>query len=176
MYYPDFTVDDKWYLTALMVGWLDPDHDYPRGEVTEDFLDQLFEFCGRPQIMTMGYHRCGFSSCKGASSGLPTIARNGQEIAVGYSEFYVEDDGILFCAPSLIYHYVHEHRYLPPARFINAVMKSRPGELQFQNFNEPDLSQALFEALQVRADEGLLRHTGRNVEESRGQVAIFLDR
>ena len=32
---------------------------------------------------------------------------------------------VIYAAPDLIYHYVKEHRYLPPTDFINAVLSAR---------------------------------------------------
>ena len=31
---------------------------------------------------------------------------------------------MIYAAPNLIYHYVKEHRYLPPMEFINAVLSA----------------------------------------------------
>ena len=46
---------------------------------------------------------------------------SGQEIDVGNGEIRIADeDGLVFAAPTMILHYIVEHRYLPPDAFIEA--------------------------------------------------------
>jgi hypothetical protein len=97
----------------LQVGWLHPDHSYRQGSVPPGFVDRVKEFlnlswacydifnwgaCG-------GYHTCEF--CKNAH-------------ATG--SLGVLHEGKLYCAPTMIVHYVEQHHYLPPDEFIAAVL------------------------------------------------------
>ncbi|HEX7590779.1 MAG TPA: hypothetical protein VF375_02420 [Candidatus Limnocylindrales bacterium] len=51
------------------------------------------------------------------------MTSTGVEIALGDREIIVTaDDGTRHIAPSLICHYVLEHRYQPPAEFMAAVL------------------------------------------------------
>lgn len=55
----------------------------------------------------------------------PKTTYNGQTRRVGYYELRVwGQDGKVYAAPSLIFHYMNEHNYEPPKEFINAVMSS----------------------------------------------------
>jgi hypothetical protein len=52
-----------------------------------------------------------------------------KKILLGSAEIWVPALGqaVIYAAPDLIYHYVKEHRYLPPADFINAVLSACDG-------------------------------------------------
>jgi hypothetical protein len=104
---------------ALNVGWLDADHDFRRGAVSEPFLGALFEICKRPVNRTRGWHWCELCNAEA-----PIVAIRGHTtIHLGSAEIRVPGAGpILYAAPDLIYHYITEHGYHPPAEFIEAVM------------------------------------------------------
>jgi len=113
-------------LPALNVGWLERGQPFPRGAVTEEFLDRLFAACRSPVAATRGFHVC--SLCPPPSGGVPrpaTIRRAGVEQSVGSAEIRVRGgDGRVYAAPTLVYHYVEAHRYLPPQEFVAAVIAS----------------------------------------------------
>jgi hypothetical protein len=79
MYYPDlahYEYDyglDRPKPLRRTIGWLDAEHDYPKGEVE--------------------------------------------------LEIYVPGRNGIYVAPSLIYHYVVDHHYQPPAEFMEAVLQ-----------------------------------------------------
>lgn len=127
MFFPDL-IPDHGQCSTLTVGWLEPDHDFPRGPVTTEFLDALFEHCEKPHVLFMGYHRCRLDGCMSTPSrdGPPEIERSRRRVAVGYSDFFVERQGLVYYSPSLIYHYVADHQYLPPQAFREAVLLSDP--------------------------------------------------
>lgn len=47
----------------------------------------------------------------------------GQKKLLGMSEIWLpSSSGVIYAAPSLIYHYMEAHRYLPPQEFLDAVI------------------------------------------------------
>lgn len=91
---------------VVNVGWLDEGNAFVVGPTPRDFMDALRQLCERPIHLHRGVHACWF--CRRHSG-------NGQ-IRVP------DDNGIWYAAPTLIYHYVADHQYLPPAEFIEAVL------------------------------------------------------
>ncbi len=50
--------------------------------------------------------------------------KNGETLLLGTAEIRVfSEQGEIFAAPTLIYHYVAVHHYLPPEAFVNAVLQ-----------------------------------------------------
>ena len=107
------------------VGWLHPDHEFPKGETTGEFRDKLREIASHWIESTValrwavaaGAHTCEFCGERGASgnSGVP------------YGD-------VLFVAPELICHYVEEHNYSPPVGFQKAVLECPlPGTEEYES-------------------------------------------
>jgi len=53
-----------------------------------------------------------------------TVGR--EKVPMGRTNLWVPGDGCVYVAPSLIAHYVREHRYKPPEAFVNAVLRCPP--------------------------------------------------
>lgn len=105
----------------LNAGWLDSAYQFAQGNVSDGFLDRLFEFCQHPVRLMRGIHICQFCSPK--PEGAAKIYRNGTTAWVGSGEIRVRGRGrICYAAPTLIYHYIETHHYLPPEEFIEAVL------------------------------------------------------
>lgn len=121
MYYADLTpFDYNSCYTGLSVGWLDAVHPFPTGTVAAGFLDALFAV-----IASGDFTRCaaaGVHLCELCESRQAVYERNGQEIVVGDAEIAVPQEGIEYVAPTLIYHYVEAHHYLPPEPFVQGVL------------------------------------------------------
>jgi hypothetical protein len=113
---------------GLSVGWLEKGHDFPRGAVPSSFLERLLERCRNPDIRHGGAHFCEFCpSLEHAQAACNLELPNGERVFIGSGIIRVHPrQGIAFVAPTLVFHYVREHRYLPPARFIEAVMQDNP--------------------------------------------------
>jgi hypothetical protein len=103
---------------TLNIGWLDNEHTYFMGEVSEDFVDQLFQICSSPMSKSRGWHPCPF--CKEYPV---KVQRNGNILALGAAEIKVTGKCFTYISPDLIYHYVVAHKYCPPKEFVNAVLK-----------------------------------------------------
>jgi hypothetical protein len=126
--------------TVLNIGWLDRNHLYPTGDIPDKFLDCLFDLCWHPVNLTRGFHVCELCAIaphriiKKKKNGVEyefkdpipiSVQRNGKQVNLGNGEIRVlGKGGILYVAPTLIYHYVAEHKYRPPDAFIDAVINS----------------------------------------------------
>lgn len=123
MYYEDLTPFEYHpAYSGLNIGWLDGQHPFPTGESTPEFLDPLFGV-----IQSGDFTRCaaaGTHTCEICGSRDVIFERNGEEIFVGNTEISIPCDGIHYIAPSLIYHYVADHHYLPPDPFVRGVVKA----------------------------------------------------
>lgn len=108
---------------VLNVGWLDRNEIFPRGETSQDFRDALTEHIRYSAVQTLGRHRCNL--CKDAGHEVRIKLADGSVIYLGSCEIRVfGDNGTIFAAPNLVYHYVVDCEYLPPEPFVEAVIKS----------------------------------------------------
>lgn len=107
---PDMQRDDE---GRVCVGWLHPDHAFPRGAVAQKFVARLKEFACRwgKSIRALGW---------GAAGGFHTCEFCGKALASG--TFGVPAGDRIFDAPEMIAHYVERHDYAPPGEFIAAVL------------------------------------------------------
>jgi len=111
------------------VGWLHPDHAFPRGIAPPDFVAKLKRLAATwgdsvealGWGIAMGFHTCEF--CGGAHAS---------------GTFGVPADGRIFYAPEMIAHYVEQHEYLPPPEVIAAVLACpTPGTKAYASAVEP---------------------------------------
>jgi hypothetical protein len=135
MYYKDLSQYDHWgkydVPTTKNVGWLDNEHPFETGITSQSFVEKLWIFCCFSTDHTLGYHECDF--CQKPPFGLQ-VERNGEVLTLGSAEIRVlGQNDTIYAAPNLIYHYVVDHHYLPPAEFIAAVLSSPlPGTPEYQ--------------------------------------------
>lgn len=103
------------------IGWLEGGKEINRGEVSQEFLDNLWEYIKCPIHRTRGLY-CNLDLDGPGSYFKATY--NGCEIKLGDAEIRVIDKqaGCVYAAPNLILHYIISHNYLPPEQFINAVI------------------------------------------------------
>src|SRR4249920_1674095 len=105
MYIPDlsFRSEDP-SVRDLAVGWLDAEHPFPQSQLSEKFLDALFDACTIQVRRTRGFHVCQF--CRVPIGGSILIERNGKRIYLGTAEIRIESNQQkVYRAPTLIYHY-----------------------------------------------------------------------
>jgi hypothetical protein len=103
----------------LNIGWLDPAYDFVEGEVSVEFIEQLKRYWQKPTIIFRSLDTCEF-----CSHGWPARSRENSDITAG--EVWVwGNNGVVYVTPTLIYHYIVDHSYLPPAEFIEAVLQGR---------------------------------------------------
>lgn len=105
----------------LNVGWLDAPHPFPSGDVPEWVAPKLAEAIGRPLVNVMrGFHLC--THCD-FDRRMLTVGR----LEMGHAELRVPGgDGVMFAAPTLIWHYVTAHAYLPPQPFLDGLAAYDP--------------------------------------------------
>lgn len=117
-YFPDLTPYTYFPEASplLNVGWLDTSHPFTQGETPSEFLEKLRLLRESPVKTTRGYHRCPF--CRDGKTSFTTEELSDAEIRVRGT------DGTVYTSPCLIVHYVAVHRYLPPQKFIDAVMQT----------------------------------------------------
>jgi hypothetical protein len=96
---------------SLAVGWLSAVHAFPQAEPSEALLDRLWQFCKISVAQMRGIHECEFCSVEAYRA-----EHKGETLFLGTSEIRVLAlEGGVYAAPTLIFHYVKAHRYLPPA-------------------------------------------------------------
>jgi hypothetical protein len=106
-------------LKVLNVGWLDSAHLFLQGDTSSEFREMLGSLCGRPIHLHRGFHDCDF--CRTADVRQQENWKKWANIGNGQIRVLGLDE-IWYAAPTMIHHYVIEHRYLPPAMFIEAVL------------------------------------------------------
>ena len=122
-YYPDLSpyeyIKGKAKNNVLNVGWLDGKHAFRRGEIDNFLLELILGFCKRAVNRTRGYHLCPL--CNDPPFGF-IVERNKERIILGSGEIWIKgEDGKIYVAPDLIYHYIRDHGYLPPDEFLIAI-------------------------------------------------------
>lgn len=121
-YYPDLSEyvygREPASKSRLNVGWLSAGHDFETGPAPNEFKVKLFALKLEPVALSWIYfngdppwHQCEFCG-------------NGHWCweNKGVGEIRVTKDGITYCAPVLVLHYVMAHNYRPPQEFIEAVL------------------------------------------------------
>lgn len=126
MYYPDLTPcgalpQSRFKVLPLAVGWLDPQHEYPRGVVADAVLERLWAFCDDPPVMSFGIHSCEF--CGDDDFVRSEVFYKGTKMLVGSCDIIIIGRRRkVYYAPDMIIHYIIDHSYLPPADFLDAVL------------------------------------------------------
>jgi len=101
------------------IGWLGGGHDFPTKTPSDEVLDSLWNFCSTSVAQTRGAHECEF--CPAGSSYF--AERDGKQLLLGAAEIRVfSENGQIYAAPTLIYHYVQVHHYDPPEEFLVALL------------------------------------------------------
>lgn len=111
--------------TVRNVGWLEKDKSYATGEVSGSFLPKLSSIILGNDIIDAqvnrirSAHPCSLSGCSNLQ-----IEANGRKDSLGAAEIWIpsKDGSNFFATPSMVYHYVETHSYLPPEEFVSAVM------------------------------------------------------
>jgi hypothetical protein len=117
------------FSNLIAVGWLEPGHDYRRGEVDAEFVGKLADLLVDPwqPAIAMGRHQCGFCRLTGGPTSIRlTNPGSSSVVQVGVTNVWIPADGFLYVAPSLVLHYIDAHGYSPPLEFQAAVMACPP--------------------------------------------------
>ena len=106
---------------CLAVGWLDPAHEYARGDVSPEFFERLCQLLVEPWsfVASGGVHRCGF--CRFSGGGSATYKSHQIASSGGSGMLFVPRESTIYVSPTNIAHYIDAHGYCPPADFQRAV-------------------------------------------------------
>ena len=118
MYLEDLSVGER---GLVAVGWLEPEHPFPTGQVERRLAEKLGELLVNPWTcaVSCGFHRCGFCRFNEVP---PTLTVNGRSVQMGVSILIVPGKGKLYSTPSLVLHYMDAHHYCPPEEFQDAIL------------------------------------------------------
>lgn len=145
MYYEDMS-NYCYYLkkpvsTVKNIGWLEKDRAYKKGIVSKKFMQNLVNIIQGNDLINAhvneirSYHPCNFCGC-----GDPiTILSKANDVTLGASEIWIpsfSNDDVYFSSPSMVYHYIKDHGYLPPEDFIISVANFE--------FNKPYVAQDIY--------------------------------
>ena len=115
---------------VLSVGWLDKKYKYTTGHVdsylTEKLLLLMFEHKQVIVNQTRGLHLCDM--CVGRSVDRVVAAHyKERRIYLGTAQIWLPaQNNQILAAPTLIYHYIQKHDYLPPPIFLDALSEYQP--------------------------------------------------
>jgi hypothetical protein len=116
---------------VVHVGWLDGTHPFPKGSVEGRLIEKMKLLAAKPVQLYRGLHLCEL--CVEPPRLEKTMMPNRLVIdpncswakwhraRSGNGEIRVLYGRATFAAPVLIAHYIEEHGYLPPARFLKAI-------------------------------------------------------
>ncbi|WP_204002246.1 DUF7919 family protein [Virgisporangium aurantiacum] len=132
-YGPDIISRDGGYLEfqpryrRLNVGWLDAPHPVPTGPAPEWLAPTLLDVIAGPQVNVMrGFHLCTHCG-PAATRAMLTVEHDGRPVSLGHAEIRVPAGaGVMFAAPTLVWHYVTAHAYRPPQSFVDALTTYDP--------------------------------------------------
>jgi len=120
-YIPDLTER----LGLIHVGYLELGFPYTKGATSKTFFDHLVTLAAYPFRRALGYHRCDLGRC-GCGLDLSRLSRtfryHDHTLTCGDSDILVPGDDVIYCAPTLILHYIRCHGYAPPHCFVEAVL------------------------------------------------------
>ncbi|SRR6266404_6148375 len=127
MYYEDMSAYSFYLPFALSevknIGWLDAEHDFRKGAVDSEILDKLYRLIIKSELIntnvnvSRGVHSCNVCGNENI------ILSTAEKTILGRSEIWMPSgqEGQFFAAPSMVYHYIKDHHYLPPPEFISAI-------------------------------------------------------
>ena len=102
---------------AVNVGWLDREHDFPKGKVPGSAVKKLRRLAENPAVRHRGFHQCEFCGALGH-------LRWSEKDRRSSSVFTVRRGERIYAAPKMIIHYIVAHHYLPPGEFLEALDES----------------------------------------------------
>ncbi|GAB3984108.1 hypothetical protein GCM10029978_092800 [Actinoallomurus acanthiterrae] len=106
----------------LNVGWLGAGCEFPQSATPVDVIEKLIHLAQNPKNVMRGLHYCEFCEVE---SPVKVESSTGEIAWLGTGEIHVASpNGTSFVAPTLIIHYILEHRYCPPQPFIDALLVS----------------------------------------------------
>jgi len=131
--------DSKWVFASgfpyimLSVGWLGstvPVADPLKPDAKKSLLYNLSLFIQHPVNLCRGIHICEICGCE------PRL--DSDKSWLGSGEIFIHGpNNLLYAAPTMIYHYVQEHDYVPPIDFIKSACHP-PSMATYSQFAEAE--------------------------------------
>lgn len=125
MYFPDLTPYSyiKHESHTLNVGWLSAEYPYLTGNTTHTVAVLVKDYLRYPvHSCSFGVHQCMF-----CPDPISAVKMTREIRVIGLNE-------IAYASPTMIYHYITVHHYLPPQVFIDAVLQGpRPGSPSYRD-------------------------------------------
>ncbi len=108
-----------WGRPRLAFGWLDPAHDFTRGDCPPHVVAALEDAARTPVDRTRGWQRCGL--CPRDEHGPTSYTTTaGDQLSLGDASLEVPARGrTRWVAPTLVLHYIHAHGYRPPQDLVD---------------------------------------------------------
>ena len=106
---------------GVNIGWLSSKIPFNTGQTSIHFKNKLFDIIYLRQSNIMrGIHECDFCESKREIF----IGRDDRNVLLGYGEIWIPsiDNDAIYVSPTLIYHYIKQHNYLPPDSYIESVL------------------------------------------------------
>jgi len=127
MFATDFRVYDYRLPYTLnhveMIGWLDAKHDYNRGSNNAETMGKLLRLIVDRKSgfdlhvnVIRGIHPCNF-----CGDDISVVDSSGKRAFLGMSELWIPNGKKWYAMPSLIWHYMNDHSYIPPDELTNAI-------------------------------------------------------
>lgn len=108
---------------VLCVGWIDVFHDYSIGDTPSELIEKIktLAVCRSRTFEIQVNVVRGLRPCPFCGREIYLVMQSGQKLMLGMSELWFPTAGGWLAAPSLVIHYIENHRYLPPPVFLQAV-------------------------------------------------------
>ena len=117
-YHPGPLEASTWAVPLRAIGWLEHPHAFATGTAPDGLVAALTRLVEQTrsqlaQYRFRGAYDCSFCSAAGCKTG-----------GAGWSQenLIVPGAGEIYAAPGAVVHYIADHSYLPPPKFIAAVM------------------------------------------------------
>lgn len=132
VYWPEYVRGDRLYpedVEVFNVGWLGTGHDFPtyEGDPDPEFMRNLITLAADHSTnATRGIHGCDLPHRDETENYQDDAVYGDRTLFLGHAEIHlVAADGRWLAAPTLVVHYVRDHRYQPPEEFVEAVKAMR---------------------------------------------------
>lgn len=104
----------------VAVGYLDITEEYPKGPVSQNFINKLRRIFDTGGVLgSMGHHECEFCIDEGKYKG--RAQSSSEKVLID------KENNIEYKFPEMLFHYIEEHGYQPPEDFVLFVMGMKNG-------------------------------------------------
>ena len=109
---------NNWSVPLRAVGWLERPHAFREGTVPSAAVLKLEELAEQTSSAYLHHSFRGLHTCSLCPAGDRFSALPGSHV-----NLFVPGVAVVYVAPAGIIHYIEAHSYLPPAEFLEAVLR-----------------------------------------------------